>query len=97
MEAARRQQRNPRIGAFRLSAALKQELGIKISPRTCGRILRLNRQLYADLRHEKQPRDKKPMPFQASAPHDYWSVDIRYLTRKEQQVPGVDVAYSITI
>ena len=97
MEAAHRIQRNPRIGAFRLSAALKQELGIKISPRSCGRILALNRQLYADLRHEEQPREKKPMPFQATTPHHYWSVDIRYLTRKEQQVPGVEVAYSITI
>ena len=77
--------------------ALKQELGIKISPRTCGRILALNRQLYADLRNEPPPHEKKPMPFQASAAHDYWSVDIRYLTRKEQHVPGVEVAYSITI
>src|SRR5512145_1447855 len=97
MDAARHIQRNALIGAFRLSAALKQDLSIKLSPRTCGRLLALNRQFYADLCEAKLPRSKKPMPFQATTPHTYWSVDIRYLTRKEQHVPGIDVAYSITI
>jgi putative transposase len=97
MDAVRRLQRNPLLGEFRVSAALKQQLGLKISPRTCGRILALNRRLYADLRNESPPREKKTMPFQAARRHHYWSVDIRYLTKKEQTVPGVDVAYSITI
>jgi putative transposase len=97
MDTVRRLQRNPLLGEFRVHAALKQQYGIKLSPRTCGRILALNRRLYADLRNESPPRAKKPMPFQAVRRHHYWSVDIRYLTKKEQTVPGVDVAYSITI
>lgn len=97
VDAVRRIQRNPEIGEFRVHAALKQQLGIDLSPRTCGRILALNRQLYAELRNESPPREKKPMPFQATRRHEFWSVDIRYLTKKEQNVPGVDVAYSITI
>jgi transposase InsO family protein len=97
MNHVRRIQRNPLLGEFRVSAALKQQLGIKLSPRTCGRILALNRQLYAELRNEPPPREKKLMPFQAARGHQFWSVDIRYLTRVEQNVPGVEVAYSITI
>jgi hypothetical protein len=97
MDAVRRLQRNPLLGEFRVHAALKQLYGITLSPRTCGRILALNRRLYAELRNEPPEREKKPMPFQATRRHEYWSVDIRYLTRKEQHVPSVDVAYSITI
>jgi putative transposase len=97
MDTVRRLQRNPLLGEFRISAALKQQLGIKLSPRSCGRILALNRKLYAEFHAEDKKREKKPMPFRASYRHEYWSVDIRYLTKKEQNVLGVDVAYSITI
>ncbi len=38
-------QENPELGEFRIHAALLQ-LGIKLSPRTCGRLLALNRSLY---------------------------------------------------
>ncbi len=38
-------QANPELGEFRIHAALLQ-LGIRLSPRTCGRILALNRSLY---------------------------------------------------
>lgn len=41
----RKLQENPELGEFRVHAALLQ-LGIKLSPRTCGRILALNRSLY---------------------------------------------------
>jgi hypothetical protein len=47
MDTMRRLQRNPLLGEFRVHAKLKQQLGIKLSPRTCGRILALNRKLYA--------------------------------------------------
>jgi putative transposase len=40
--AVRRLQRNPLLGEFRGHAKLKQ-MGIRLSPRTCGRILALNR------------------------------------------------------
>ena len=50
MEAVRRLQQNPHLGEFRVHAALAQ-IGIHLSPRTCGRILALNRELYG-LDHE---------------------------------------------
>jgi putative transposase len=65
-------------GEFRLHAALLQ-LGIKLSPRTCGRILALNRALYGFEKPQKAPHEPKPMPFQAARRHQYWTVDVRYL------------------
>lgn len=74
----RRLQENPELGEFRVHAALLQ-LGIKLSPRTCGRILSLNRALYGLDIPAKAPHEPKPMPFQASRRHQYWTVDVRYL------------------
>lgn len=70
-------QRNPRLGAFRIHAALKQE-GIDLSPATCGRILAVNRRLY---KHDRPAVEhaKKTMPFAAQRRHQFWSIDIRYL------------------
>lgn len=90
----RRFQRNPRLGEFRMHAKLKQ-MGIHLSPRTCSRIMALNRQLYTQLREQPLDTAIRPMPFAATYRHQYWSVDIRHLTAKEQQVTGV--AYSITL
>jgi hypothetical protein len=45
MHEVKKMQIHPELGEYRVSAALEQ-LGIKLSPRTCGRILALNRQLY---------------------------------------------------
>ena len=39
--AVRKLQENPELGEFRVHAALAQ-IGIHLSPRTCGRILALN-------------------------------------------------------
>jgi putative transposase len=80
MNLARQLQVNPEMGEFRLHTKL-QRLGIDLSPRTCGRILAVNRALYGVGR---PPRSKptfppKPMPFAATSRHQYWSVDIRYL------------------
>jgi transposase InsO family protein len=71
-------QRNPRLGAFRIQSRLGQ-LGIKLSLRTCGRILAMNRKLYTQLQEEKPEHTPKPMPFATSVPHAIWTVDIRYL------------------
>ena len=68
-------QENPELGAFRIHAALKQ-LGIELSPRTCGRILAQNRALYGVPRSAGEPRG---MPFKAQRRQQYWTVDIRYL------------------
>jgi putative transposase len=78
IEAVRKLQENPELGEFRVHAALLQ-LGITLSPRTCGRILALNRSLYDLDKPAKPPHEPKPMPFQASRRHQYWTVDARYL------------------
>lgn len=74
----KRLQRNPELGEFRIHAALLQ-LGIKLSPRTCGRVLALNRSLYGLKGPISEAREPKGMPFQASRRHQFWTVDIRYL------------------
>lgn len=71
-------QENPRLGEFRVAAALRQQ-GIIVSPRTCGRILAKNRALYGLGRPEPAPREPKPLPYLAAQPHEYWFLDIRYL------------------
>lgn len=71
-------QENPELGEFRVHAALKQ-LGIELSPRTCGRILARNRRLYGLPKTARGRREPKVMPFRASRRHQYWTVDIRYL------------------
>lgn len=76
MLAVRELQENPELGEFRIHAALKQ-LGIELSPRTCGRILALNRKLYGLTGPARQPHEPKPMPFRANRRHQYWTVDIR--------------------
>ncbi len=76
----RKLQRNPDLGAWRIHAALLQ-LGIKASPRTCGRILARNRALYGLDKPKRSPRPKKKMPYKASKRHEYWSIDIRYIER----------------
>jgi len=77
-ETVRKLQENPLLGEFRVHAALKQ-LGIRLSSRTCGRILALNRALYGLKGPRSEPHEKKAMPFQASRRHQYWTVDVRYL------------------
>jgi transposase len=71
-------QENPELGAFRIHAKLRQ-LGIFLSPRTCGRILAANRKLYGFKAPPRSPKAPKPLPFTAERRHQYWSVDIRHL------------------
>ncbi len=93
MQEVKKLQINPELGEYRVSAALEQ-LGIKLSPRTCGRILALNRALY----HLQMPkiggRPKKEMPFKAEYRHHYWFVDIRYLDMHQL---GGGMIYCISI
>jgi transposase len=70
MEIVRRFQQNPHLGEYRIHAALAQ-IGIHLSPRTCGRILATNRELYG-LKKPKGPvKDKREMPFAARRRHQY--------------------------
>ncbi|HEX6711587.1 MAG TPA: helix-turn-helix domain-containing protein, partial [Rubrobacter sp.] len=78
MEAIRRLQQNPNLGEFRVHAALAQ-LGIHLSPRTCGRVLALNRELYGLEKPKGPVKEKKEMPFAARRRHQFWSADVRYL------------------
>ena len=78
MEAIRRLQENPHLGEFRIHAALAQ-IGIHLSPRTCGRILALNRELYGLEKPKGPVKEKKEMPFAARRRHQYWSADVRYV------------------
>jgi transposase len=78
---------NPDLGAYRVMAALEQ-IGIKLSRATCGRLLSLNRSLYGlPQPHGGAPRQRKEMPFKASFRHEYWSVDVRYI--EEHRLPDV--------
>lgn len=78
MNAVRKLQENPELGEFRIRVALKQ-VGIKLSSRTCGRILALNRKLYGLSGPKAEPHKPREMPFKADRRHQFWTVDIRYL------------------
>jgi len=82
----RQLQANPELGEFRIHAALKQ-LGISLSPRTCGRILALNRRLYGLPTPQRERRQAKSMPFKATRRHEFWSVDVRYI--EHHQIPEI--------
>jgi putative transposase len=81
MNAIRGLQVNPELGEFRIHAALLR-LGIELSPRTCGRILALNRKLYGLPGPSKQPHEPQEMPFKAVRRHQSWTVDLRYLDHR---------------
>src|SRR6202043_3289504 len=55
---------NALIGAYRVSAALEQ-MGIKLSRATCGRLLALNRDLYHLQVPRRKNQRKATMPFHA--------------------------------
>ena len=95
MAAIRRLQANPELGEFRIHAALPQ-LGIDLSPRTCGRILALHRALGAPKpAAAATPHEAHPMPFAAERRHQYWSVDVRYI--EDHQLGTGKPVYVISI
>lgn len=85
---------NPLIGAYRVSAALEQ-MGIKLSRATCGRLLALNRDLYHLQVPRRKDRPKANMPFRAERRHQFWSVDIRYIDM--HRLKGEENIYCISI
>src|SRR2546426_1597305 len=85
---------NPELGAYRVSTTLEQ-LGIKLSRATCGRLLALNRDLYHLQMPSKGGRPKAVPPFKASHRHEIWSVDIRYLDM--HRLEHVEMVYCISI
>jgi putative transposase len=93
MDAVRRLQENPKLGAFRMQAALEQA-GVHLSVRTVGRILRSNRDLYGLDKPKRSPHEKREMPFEANTRHEIWSSDVRYLPHS---VPETGKVYVISI
>ena len=95
VETVRQLQENPLRGEFRMHSKLKHEFGIDLSPRTCGYIMAQNRALYGLPRRETPPpRPPLPMPFAARYPHQYWSVDLRYI---DMHRLDADPVYCISI
>src|SRR5947208_12234587 len=86
---------SPELGAYRVRAALEQ-IGIKLSQTTCGRLLALNRNLYGLFAPKGgKEREKKEMPFKASYRHEYWCVDVRYI--EEHNLGFPEPVYLISI
>jgi transposase len=81
IDAVRRLQQNPNLGEFRVHAALAQ-MGIHLSPRTCGRILALNRGLYGYDKAKAGRREKRLMPFASKRRHEFWTADVRYIDHR---------------
>jgi len=94
VETIRTLQENPLRGEFRMHSKLKHEFGIDLSPRTCGYIMAQNRALHGLPRREKTPRPPRAMPFAARYPHQYWSVDLRYI---DMHRLDADPVYCISI
>jgi len=93
IDAVRRLQKNPNLGEFRIHAALAQ-ISIHLSPRTCGRMLALNRRLYGYEKPKAGRSEKKRMPFASLRRHEYWSADVRYV---DHRLPLEDNVYVISI
>jgi transposase len=94
MAAIRRLQANADLGEWRVHAALAQ-MGIHLSPRTCGRIMAHNHQLGLPRPADPLPPEPRPMPFAATYRHEYWSVDVRYI--EEHHLENPKPAYVISI
>jgi putative transposase len=97
MREVRKLQENPELGEFPIHASLAR-MGIDLSPRTCGRILAVNRKLYGLGKPKRGAKEKKEMPFQSRRRHEIWSVDIRYIDHHlpEGELPeGLGKVYAI--
>jgi hypothetical protein len=75
-------------------------MGIDLSPRTCGRILALNRELYGLKKPKRGAKERKEMPFQSKRRHEIWSVDIRNIDHhlpEDELQEGSGKVYAISI
>lgn len=71
------QKRHPDAGEFRLWSLLNRS---DMAPRTIGRIMAINKQVYDDIPHvaKKGPKPQpQPHPYKATRPHQYWFIDGR--------------------
>src|SRR5256885_255083 len=77
LEVYHLQKRHPDAGGFRIWSLLGRT---GLSVRTVERIMALNRQVYDDILHrptQDAPKDPKPHPYRATAPHEFWFIDGR--------------------
>jgi transposase InsO family protein len=93
MNEVRKMQENPELGAFRVHAALEL-MGIRLSPRTVGRILAANREAEGLEKPSRGRKQNREMPFEASRRHEYWTSDVRYV---EHAIPETGQAYVVAI
>jgi transposase InsO family protein len=73
------QKRHPDAGEFRLWSLLARP---DLSVRTIGRIMAVNKQVYADIPHVHRPRPQcppQPHPYKAQHPHEFWFIDGRMM------------------
>jgi transposase len=71
------QKRHPDAGEFRIWSLLGRS---DITPRTVGRMMVINKQVYDDIPHvaKKGPKPQpQPHPYKATRPHQYWFIDGR--------------------
>src|SRR5215216_6781436 len=93
MNEVRKMQENPELGEFRVHAALER-MGIRLSPRTVGRILKANREAEGLARPSRGRKEKRGMPFEASYRHQFWTSDVRYIAHS---IPETEQAYVVAI
>jgi putative transposase len=93
MVEARRMQENPELGEYRVQAALEQ-MGIRLSRRTVGRILAANREAEGLPKPSRGRKERLEMPFEASFRHEYWTSDVRYVSHS---IPETGQAYVVAI
>jgi transposase InsO family protein len=78
--------RHPDAGEFRIGSLLGHP---EISVRPVGRILALNRQVYEAIPPrptQDAPKDPRPHPYRATAPHEFWCMDGR---KRDFTIAGV--------
>jgi putative transposase len=93
MNEVRKMQENPELGAFRVHAALER-IGIRLSPRTVGRILAANREAEGLEKPSRGRKEKRELPFEASFRHEFWTSDVRYISHS---IPRTGQAYVVAI
>jgi hypothetical protein len=69
------------------------QLGIRLSPRACGRIMAEYRQLYGLTKPHAAKKEPKPHPFTARFRHEIWSLDIRYI--EKHQIPEIKGSFYV--
>lgn len=82
IQEVRRQARNSEIDAYHEMATLEQ-IGSKLSQRTCGRLLQRNRSLYGLEKPKHLPQAKQEKPFKAHFRHRFWSVGVRSIKKHQ--------------